>query len=250
MRMNPAEKLKALLLTDITPKRFRRAKPEGESAAVPASAGSGILSRIRERLPKLVVGKRHFTVDDLPSTQQLEDALHAERYHHRYHSVVRSTVYILVTVAAVAILVATLWMPVLQIYGTSMQPTLSDGEIVVSTKSTDFKTGEVIAFYLNNKILVKRVMAGPGDWIDIDDYGIVYVNGQALDEPYIDDPSIGDCNIALPYQVPDEKYFVMGDHRSVSIDSRKTSVGCVSNEQIVGRIVFCIWPAKSIHAIS
>ena len=181
---------------------------------------------------------------ELPALSQLEQELAREKYRRRYGRVLRSTVYTLITVAAVAVLVATLWLPVLQIYGSSMAPTLQDGDIVASLKRSEFEPGEVIAFYYNNKILVKRVIASAGQWVDIREDGTVYVDGQELNEPYLEEKAFGDCNINLPYQVPDERVFVMGDHRSVSVDSRNTEVGCVSQEQIVGKIVFRIWPLR------
>ena len=181
---------------------------------------------------------------ELPALSQLEQELAREKYRRRYGRVLRSTVYTLITVAAVAVLVATLWLPVLQIYGSSMAPTLQDGDIVVSLKRSEFEPGDVIAFYYNNKILVKRVIASAGQWVDIREDGTVYVDGQELNEPYLEEKAFGDCNINLPYQVPDERVFVMGDHRSVSVDSRNTEVGCVSQEQIVGKIVFRIWPLR------
>ena len=154
----------------------------------------------------------------------------------------RSTIYTLIVVAAVAVLVATIWMPVLQIYGASMAPTLDEGDIVISVKGSDFAPGDLVAFYMGNKILVKRCIAGPGQWVDMDAGGNVYVDGKLLDEPYLTEKALGDCDIEFPYQVPDNRYFCMGDHRSTSVDSRSTTVGCVSDEQIVGKIVFRVWP--------
>ena len=188
-------------------------------------------------------------INGTPSIQQLEAELKRVKYHSRYRSVLRSTIYTLVVVAAVAILVATLWMPVLQIYGNSMTPTLQEGEIILSTKTSEFEPGEIIAFYYNNKILVKRVICGPGDWIDIDEDGTVYVNDAVLEEPYLVEKALGECDISLPFQVPDGRWFVMGDHRSTSVDSRSTTVGCVSDEQIVGRIMFRIWPLNRLGTV-
>ena len=182
-----------------------------------------------------------------PDIQQVEAALKREKYKRRYYRVLRSTIYSLIVVAAVSVLVATLWLPVLQIYGTSMTPVLSDGDIVVSLKSSEFSQGDILVFYYNNKILVKRVIAMAGDWVDIDEDGTVYVNGEALDEPYVQEKALGDCDIELPYQVPDGRLFVMGDHRSVSADSRSTAVGCVASEQIVGKLVFRVWPLTQMQ---
>ncbi len=179
---------------------------------------------------------------DMPEISQLEAELKRVQYRRRYRTVFRSTVYTLITVAAIAVLVATLWMPVLQIYGKSMTPTLSNGNIVISVKSGDFQTGDVIAFYYNNKILIKRIIAKSGDWVNIDKDGTVYVNDKPIDEPYISEKALGECDIKLPYQVPESRLFVMGDHRSVSVDSRSTLVGCVAEEQVVGKIVFRVWP--------
>lgn len=179
---------------------------------------------------------------DVPSISQLETALNYEKYRIKYKNAVKSTVYVLITVAAVAVLIATLWLPVLKIYGTSMQPTFEPGDIVVSVKKKKFNTGDVIAFYYENKLLVKRYIAGPGDWVKIEEDGTVYVNGNKLEEPYLTEKSLEPCDIEFPYQVPENKYFVMGDSRTVSIDSRSSAVGCISQEQIVGNIVFRVWP--------
>lgn len=146
--------------------------------------------------------------------------------------------------AALSVLVATLLLPVLQIYGTSMTPTLTEGDIVLSVKSNNFKRGDIIAFYYNNKILVKRVIAGPSEWVNMDEDGRVYVNDNLLEEKYIDEFYYGECDIEFPYQVPGDSYFVMGDHRETSLDSRNSLIGPISNENIVGKIIFTIWPLK------
>ena len=182
------------------------------------------------------------TIDEKLSVEQLETELARVKYKQRYNVVLRSTIYSLITVAAIAVLVATLWMPVLQIYGNSMTPTLQDGEIVISLKASDMEPGDIIAFYYNNKILVKRVIAKPGDWVNILEDGTVYVNDTELVEPYLSEKAFGEADLEFPYQVPDEKVFVMGDHRATSVDSRHSVVGCVATEQIVGKIVFRVWP--------
>ena len=185
----------------------------------------------------------------VPEIPELEKELNRERYNRRYRRTLRSTVYTLITVAAVAVLVATLWLPVLEIYGSSMTPTLDDGQIVLSWKTRKLESGQIVAFYYNNKILVKRVIAHAGDWVNIDADGMVYVNGQMLDEPYLAEKALGECDIELPYQVPENMVFVMGDHRATSIDSRNTAVGCVEEEQVVGRLVVRIWPFDNFGVI-
>lgn len=184
-----------------------------------------------------------------PQLAELEAELQREKHKGRYRRTLRSTIYALLVVSAAAVLLATIWLPVLRIHGTSMTPTVNEGEIVVALKGSDFRCGDVIGLYYGNKLLVKRVIAGPGQWVNIDLEGNVTVDGAPLDEPYVTDRSYGDTNVELPYQVPDGKYFVMGDHRSTSSDSRNSAVGCVGKEQIVGRIVFRVWPFSAFGSM-
>ena len=190
------------------------------------------------------------TVKEVPDVALLRAELKRETYRHRYAAVLKSTVCTLVVVAAFAILVATLWMPVLQIYGSSMTPTLHEGQIVVAVKDSDFEKGDLVAFYLGNKLLVKRVLAGPADVVNITQYGTVYINGEEQQEPYVSEKALGQCDLEFPYQVPESRYFLMGDHRTTSVDSRSSTVGCVAEEQVVGKIVFCIWPLSDFGKVN
>ena len=184
-----------------------------------------------------------------PGLDSLKAELKRVRSRQRYHSAIRSTVYTLLTVAAIAVLVATLLLPVLRIYGSSMTPSLYEGDIVVSVKEMSFDRGDIISFYYNNKILVKRVIAFEGEWVDMDEDGNVRVNGVLLDEPYVNEKAFGECDISLPYQVPDGRVFVMGDHRATSVDSRSSTVGCGLEEQGVGRILYRVWPLQAFGPV-
>lgn len=188
--------------------------------------------------------------EERPTAMQLRVELERERDRRRFGHTLSSTIYTLVVVAAVAVLVAVLVMPVFRIYGSSMNPTLTEGDIVAAVKGSDLEQGDLVVFYYENKILVKRYIAGPGQWVDIDADGNVYVDGELLEEPYLTEKALGECDIELPYQVPDGRIFVMGDHRSTSVDSRSTSVGCVSGEQLIGKIVFRVWPLSGFGTVN
>ena len=183
----------------------------------------------------------------LPTKKQVEAERKRYRRKKAYNKALRGTVYVLTIVAAVAVLIATLILPVLQIEGTSMEPTLSNGDIVLLTKTTRFNRGDLCGFTWNNKLLIKRVIGTPGDWIEIDTDGTIYLNGELLEEPYVEQPAFGECDLEFPFQVPQEQYFVVGDMRESSIDSRNTLIGCVAQEQIVGKVFFRVWPFKTMR---
>lgn len=186
-------------------------------------------------------------IKSLPTKKQVETERKRYRRQKAYNKALSGTVYVLTIVAAVAVLIATLMLPVLQIEGTSMEPTLVNGDIVLLTKTTSFDRGELCGFSWNNKLLIKRVIGLPGDWIEIDTDGTVYLNGEQLDEPYAEQLAVGECDLEFPFQVPQEQYFVLGDMRESSIDSRNTLIGCVEKGQIVGKVFFRIWPFKEIR---
>ena len=192
----------------------------------------------------------HTKETSLPTAEHLDMERRRLRYKRRYNRTLRSTVAILIVVAALAVLAATLWMPVLRVYGSSMAPTLHNGEILVSVKTKDFSSGDIIAFYHGNKLLIKRYIAGPSDYVNVDEDGSVSVNGTLLDEPYLAEKAYGEADIEFPYQVPDQRYFVMGDNRSVSIDSRSSIVGCIAGDQIVGKVVFRVWPLSAFGPLN
>lgn len=182
----------------------------------------------------------------LPTKKQVETERKRYRRQKAYNKALRGTVYVLTIVAAVAVLIATLFLPVLQIEGKSMEPTLHNGDVVLLAKTTRFERGDLCGFTWNNKLLIKRVIGLPGDWIEIDTEGNIYVNGKLLDEPYVKQKALGECDIEFPYQVPQEQYFVVGDMRESSIDSRNSLIGCIEKDQIVGKVFFRIWPFKRL----
>ena len=180
--------------------------------------------------------------EDAPELEPLKRELKRERNKRRFRRLLRSTVNALIVVAAIAALIATMVLPVLQIAGTSMEPSLNDGDIVLLMKTDKMQTGDLCAFYYSNKILIKRVIATPGDYIWIESDGTVFLNGEELDEPYITEKALGECDVEFPYQVPENHYFMMGDHRQTSVDSRSSVIGCIASDQILGKIVCKFWP--------
>ena len=179
---------------------------------------------------------------ELPKLEMLQKELRRELYKRRFRRILRSTVDALIVVAAVASIIATLVFPVLQIAGTSMEPNLNDGDVVLLAKTNKLETGDLCAFYYSNKILIKRVIATPGDYLWIEPDGTVFVNGIELDEPYVQDKALGECDIEFPYQIPENAFFMMGDHRETSIDSRSSIIGCISTDHMIGKILCKFWP--------
>ncbi len=197
-----------------------------------------------------LIQTNHVDHIDVPNLALLEQVVMDNRHKRRMKKSLLTTIGSLMVVASIAILVATLLLPVLRVTGTSMTPTLSNNDLVVCSKTGNYSYGDVVAFYYNNKILLKRVIGMPGDWIDIDDNGVVYVNGEAIEEDYVSELAVGECDITLPYQVPDNRIFVMGDHRSTSVDSRSTSVGCVSDENVIGAVICRVWPLDKLGTVN
>ncbi len=181
-----------------------------------------------------------------PTIDELKKELKRVNNKREYKRVLRNSIFVVVVVAALAVLISSFYVTVLKVTGDSMTPTLETGEIVIAQNSGTFEPGDLIAFYYNNKVLVKRVLGSPGDWINIDDDGLVSINGVAIEEDYVTDKSLEPTDLTFPYQVPENRFFVLGDHRNVSIDSRSTVVGCVTREQLIGKVVFRVFPFKSM----
>lgn len=192
------------------------------------------------------MSKENYT---LPSAGEIQAELKRERYRRRFWRIIKNTIYTLIIIAAIAVLITTLVLPVLQIAGTSMEPTLNNGDIVVLLKTSKLDYGDLCGFSYSNKILIKRVIALPGDSVVIDESGNVFVNGEMVDEPYISEKGLGECDIEFPFTVPENAYFLMGDHRTTSIDSRSTVIGCIPMEQIVGKLFLKVWPLDDLELL-
>ena len=185
----------------------------------------------------------------IPTKEEVAGERERLKHKKEYNRVLRSTIYALLVVAAIAVLIATQFLPVLQVSGSSMEPTLADEDIIILAKTNSFQTGELCGFYWQNKLLLKRIIGTPGDIIDIKEDGTVFVNGEEIEEPYVSEKALGECDLTFPYQVPENRYFVMGDHRTVSIDSRSSVIGCVEKEQIIGKEIMRIWPLSELTII-
>lgn len=193
-------------------------------------------------------------MSDLNNIELSSDMIEAEikriKRKKNGRKIFRETIFTLIVVAAIAVLAAMLFFPIFRVTGSSMEPSLKSDEIIICLKTSKFETGDIVAFYYNNKILLKRVIGSSGDTIEIDDDGNVFVNGYEIYEPYISKKSKGKCDIEFPYQVPDNRIFVMGDNRETSVDSRSTTVGCIADEYILGKVFFRIWPLNKIDALN
>lgn len=198
----------------------------------------------------MIMEEENKSLREMPSSDQLADELIRVKYKQRYRKLLKTTFFSLLVVAAISVLIATLFLPVLEIYGSSMSPTLKNGEIVISVKTDSLKKGDICCFYYNNQILVKRVIGTAGDVIVIENDGTVFVNGETIDEPYIAERTEDKSDIEYPYTVPERSLFVLGDNRSESVDSRNALIGCIGVEEIVGKIVFCVWPLDSFGSVS
>ena len=195
----------------------------------------GKLNKSKKKKDNLEVVKKYKLSD-------IEDELKRESYKSKYFKVLQSTIYVLIIIAAMAALVATLIMPVIEISGDSMKPILNEGEIVVTIKNKNLHTGDIVAFYQGNKILVKRVIAGAGSFVNIDNEGNVFVNGKELEEEYVKNKNLGEGDIKYPYQVPDGEWFFLSDDRNNLNDSRNSLIGSVKNDNIIGKVIFRVWP--------
>ncbi len=184
------------------------------------------------------------------SINDIENELKRETYKTKYNRILRSTIYGLIIVISCATIIASLLMPVVEISGDSMSPLLNEGEIVLTVKTKNIKKGDIIAFYHGNKILIKRVIASPSDWVYMNDDGTVFVNGKEINESYIKNKTLGDITIEFPLQVQDNKWFVLSDKRDLIIDSRNSDIGLISNDDLIGKIIFRIWPLKKIGSVN
>ena len=187
---------------------------------------------------------------DRPSAEQIGALLRRVQRRREIFRSIGNILGVLVVIAAAVTLVFSLWLPALQVQRGSMAPTLNDGEVVVFITTGAVGRGDIVAFHNGNQILVKRVVAVAGDVVDIGGDGAVLLNGARLDEPYVSELSAGERTTELPCKVPDNQFFVLGDHRQTSIDSRNADIGTVRQDQIIGKALLRIWPLNAVGLIN
>ena len=188
--------------------------------------------------------KRDFWV---PSSEEVQEEMQRIKSQGRFSQALKSTFGTVIVVAAIAVLVAAIFLPVLRITGTSMEPLFMPGDILVAYKTDNLKRGEICTFYYNNKLIVKRVIALGGDTVDISEDGLVSVNGNELNEPYVQKNTLGLCDLEFPFEVPLGQMFLLGDNRETSVDSRSGDFGCISVEEVLGRVFLRVWPFDSFR---
>ncbi len=180
-----------------------------------------------------------------PELEEIQNEMRRARSQSKYHQALKSTAGTIVVVAAIAVLVASIFLPVLRVTGSAMQPSFAPGNVLVAFKTRDYLPGDVCSFYYNNKLIIKRVIATGGDMLEIDEDGRVSVNGLVLEESYVPQYDLGMCDIECPFRGPDEQLFVMGDNRASSVDSRVQAFGCISKEELMGKVVLRVWPLQN-----
>jgi len=182
-----------------------------------------------------------------PTAEQFGKELKRRVDEMEFRKIIISAAQTLAAFAAVAVLLSTLLLPVFSVHKNSMTPTLLDGELLIFSTVGEIKRGDIIAFHYNNQVLIKRVIATAGESVDINEDGVVYINEAPLSEPYINSQSLGECDLELPLMVPERQYFVMGDNRYISTDSRVGAIGTINSEHIVGKAILRIWPIPKIR---
>lgn len=186
----------------------------------------------------------------LPELGQLQVELELENRKWEARKALRSIVFVLLVVTAAAVVVAVLMFPILQVKRSSMGNTLQNGDVIVTMNTSNYQAGDVIAFYYNNTLMIKRIVAVSGDTVRINKKGDVSVNGKTLTEPYVTEKVRGDCTVEFPYEVPEGKFFVLNDQRDSAIDSRNATLGCVGGDQIVGKVLVRVWPFEAIGPLA
>lgn len=183
---------------------------------------------------------------ELAGKRKLQFEEENEKLQQTGHKRTRWLIGWVFTAGMVAILCMVCFLPMMRVESDGMSPTLEKGQCVMVIPGDSFEHGDIIAFYYDGRILLKRIIACPGEQVEVLKDGSVYVNGQLFDEPYASEKCYGSSDLTYPYQVPENRFFVMGDQRSAGTDSRTSQIGTVAQEQIVGKVVLRFWPLKAI----